>query len=150
MDDRQPPVIGVKACDDLLMPFYATQLAAGADIKAAIEQPLTLEPFQRVLVPTGLFLDIPSGYEVQVRSRSGLAAKFGVVVLNSPGTIDADYKGEIKVILMNHSDQPFVIEPQMRIAQLVCAKVEQAQFVCVDTLSLSERGTGGFGSSGLL
>jgi dUTP pyrophosphatase len=100
-------------------------------------------------VPTGLYLDIPSGYEIQIRPRSGLALKSGITVLNTPGTIDADYKGHIGVILINHSNRPFVIEPKMRIAQMVCAKVEKAHFYPIDQLSESLRGEGGFGSSGL-
>jgi dUTP pyrophosphatase len=143
------PVIGVKTVDKHLIPFYATALAAGADIKAHIEAPLTIEPGTSVLIPTGLYLDIPSGYEIQIRPRSGLALKHGITVLNTPGTIDADYKGQIGVILINHSRVPFVVEPLMRIAQMVCAKVEQATFVSVDELSSSTRGSGGFGSSGL-
>jgi dUTP pyrophosphatase len=143
------PVIGVKTTDQNLMPFYASQLAAGADIKAHIPESLTLEPGESLLVPTGLFLDIPEGYEIQIRPRSGLALKNGITVLNTPGTIDADYKGQIGVILINHSKNTFVIEPMMRIAQMVCAKVEQASFVPVDELSASLRGESGFGSSGI-
>ena len=143
------PTIGIKACNQTLMPFYASTLAAGADIKANIEQSLIIEPGASMLIPTGLFLDIPQGYEVQIRPRSGLALKNGITVLNTPGTIDADYKGQIGVILINHSKVPFVVEPLMRIAQMVVAKVEQATFVMVDELATSERGSGGFGSSGL-
>jgi dUTP pyrophosphatase len=142
-------LIGVKTSDESLMPFYATKLAAGADLKANISESLILESGSSILVPTGLFLDIPEGYEVQIRPRSGLALKNGITVLNTPGTIDADYKGEIGVILINHSRSSFVIEPKMRIAQMVCAKVEQAQFYSIETLSTSARGEGGFGSSGL-
>jgi dUTP pyrophosphatase len=145
----ETPTIGVKTHSDELIPFYATSGAAGADIKAHILEPITLEPGSSVLVPTGLFLDIPQGYEVQIRPRSGLALKHGITVLNTPGTIDADYKGEIGVILINHSKNAFVIEPKMRIAQMVCAKVEQASFILVDELTSSARGQGGFGSSGL-
>lgn len=143
------PVIGVKTTDNQLMPFYATSLAAGADIKANIQEPMTIEPGCSSLVPTGLFLDIPEGYEIQIRPRSGLALKNGITVLNTPGTIDADYKGQIGVILINHSKVPFVVEPMMRIAQMVCAKVEQASFISVDELTSSARGDAGFGSSGL-
>lgn len=142
-------VVGVKTKNQALLPFYATQLAAGADIKACLDQPLVIEPGTSCLIPTGLFLDIPEGYEIQIRPRSGLALKFGITVLNTPGTIDADYKGEIGVILINHSKNPFVVEPMMRIAQMVLAKVEQASFILVDELTSSARGLGGFGSSGL-
>ena len=143
------PVIGVKTCDESLVPFYASAQAAGADIKANIEQLLVILPGTSTLVPTGLFLDIPEGYEVQIRPRSGLALKNGITVLNSPGTIDADYKGQIGVILINHSTVPFVVEPKMRIAQMVLQKVEQASFVRVEELQTSLRGEAGFGSSGL-
>lgn len=143
------PVIGVKTSDSSLIPFYASTLAAGADIKANIEQELIIEPGSSLLIPTGLFLDIPEGFEVQVRPRSGLALKHGITVLNTPGTIDADYKGQIGVILINHSKVPFIVEPKMRIAQIVVAKVEQAMFVPVEELQTSLRGSSGFGSSGL-
>lgn len=145
----ESPVIGIKTCDETLMPFYASALAAGADIKANIDQSIIIEPGYSTLVPTGLFLDIPEGFEVQIRPRSGLALKNGITVLNTPGTIDADYKGQIGVILINHSKVPFVVEPKMRIAQIVVAKVEQASFVRVEELQTSERGSAGFGSSGL-
>lgn len=145
----QSPVIGVKTSDESLVPFYASLLAAGADIKANIEQPVIIEPGCSLLIPTGIFLDIPEGFEVQIRPRSGLALNHGITVLNSPGTIDADYKGQIGVILINHSKKPFVIEPKMRIAQMIVAKVEKAMFVHVQELQASLRGEGGFGSSGL-
>ena len=131
------------------LPAYATPLSAGVDLRAALDAPLELKPLCRALVPTGLFLQIPAGYEGQVRPRSGLAAKKGVTVLNSPGTIDADYRGEIKVILVNLSDTPFVIEPGERIAQLVFARCEQAEWEECECLDESERGAGGFGSTGL-
>ena len=131
------------------LPAYATPLSAGVDLRAALDAPLELKPLCRALVPTGLFLQIPAGYEGQVRPRSGLAAKKGVTVLNSPGTIDADYRGEIKVILVNLSDTPFVIEPGERIAQLVFARCEQAEWEESECLDESERGAGGFGSTGL-
>ena len=131
------------------LPAYATPLSAGVDLRAALDAPLELKPLCRALVPTGLFLQIPAGYEGQVRPRSGLAAKKGITVLNSPGTIDADYRGEIKVILVNLSDTPFVIEPGERIAQLVFARCEQAEWEESECLDESERGAGGFGSTGL-
>jgi len=131
-------------------PVYATKLAAGADVCADLEEPMVIMSQQTALVPTGLFLEIPEGYEIQVRPRSGLALKFGITVLNTPGTIDADYRGELKVLLINHSKNDFVVEPKMRIAQIVLAKVEQALFFETEALSLSERGEGGFGHTGIL
>ena len=129
-------------------PFDATPLSAGMDLKARLESPLTLAPLQRALVPTGLFIALPEGYEAQVRPRSGLAAKHGVTVLNTPGTIDADYRGEIKVILVNLSDTPFEIVPGERIAQMVVARHERVEWEEVDVLDETERGVGGFGSTG--
>ena len=130
------------------LPAYATPLSAGLDLKANLEAPILLQPLQRALVPTGLFMAIPEGYEAQVRPRSGLAAKHGITVLNSPGTIDADYRGEVKVILVNLSEEPFEIVPGERIAQLVVARFEQVQWEPVDTLDETSRGAGGFGSTG--
>ena len=130
------------------LPEYATALSAGLDLKANITEPVTLNPLERVLVPTGLFIALPEGTEAQVRPRSGLAAKYGITVLNSPGTIDADYRGEIKVILVNLSNEPFVINPGERIAQMVVARSERAQWVEVQELDSTERGEGGFGSTG--
>ena len=130
------------------LPEYATALSAGLDLKANITEPVTLKPLERVLVPTGLFIALPEGTEAQVRPRSGLAAKYGITVLNSPGTIDADYRGEIKVILVNLSNEPFVINPGERIAQMVVARFERAQWVAVQELDSTERGEGGFGSTG--
>jgi len=129
-------------------PFYATPLSAGMDLKAHLESPLTLAPLQRALVPTGLFIALPEGYEAQVRPRSGLAAKHGVTVLNTPGTIDADYRGEIKVILVNLSDTPFEIVPGERIAQMVVARHERVEWEEVEVLDETQRGQGGFGSTG--
>ncbi len=129
-------------------PIYATQGAAGADVTAHIEEEVLLHPSCSVLVPTGLRMALPRGYEVQVRPRSGLALKHGVTVLNAPGTIDSDYRGEIQVILINHGKEIFVIKPRMRIAQLVIAPVLQAQFVLSEQLSESARGVGGFGHTG--
>lgn len=131
------------------LPSYATQLAAGMDVRAALDAPITLQPLGRAIVPTGLFLQIPAGYEVQVRPRSGLAAKKGVTVLNAPGTIDADYRGEVCVILVNLSDTPFVVEPGERIAQLVLARHEIIEWQEVQELDDSGRGAGGFGSTGV-
>ena len=130
------------------LPAYATPLSAGVDLKANLSEAITLKPLERSLVPTGLFLAIPAGYEAQVRPRSGLAAKHGITVLNSPGTIDADYRGEVKVILVNLSPEPFVVEPGERIAQLVVARCEQVSWEEVEWLDETERGAGGFGSTG--
>ena len=129
-------------------PSYATELSAGVDLKACLEAPVVLEPLQRMLVPTGLFIALPAGYEAQVRPRSGLAIKHGITVLNSPGTVDADYRGEIKVILVNLSQEPFQIVPGERIAQMVIARHEQAQLEQVEVLEETTRGAGGFGSTG--
>ena len=129
-------------------PAYATPQSAGVDLKANLEAPVTLQPLQRTLVPTGLFIALPAGFEAQVRPRSGLAAKHGITVLNTPGTIDADYRGEIKVILVNLSQEPFEIVPGERIAQMVIARHEQVQWEEVEELDATERGAGGFGSTG--
>ncbi|MCX4335109.1 MAG: dUTP diphosphatase [Bacteroidales bacterium] len=129
-------------------PEYATELSAGLDLKADIETPVILKPLERAMVPTGLFIALPEGTEAQVRPRSGLAAKFGVTVLNTPGTIDADYRGEIKVILVNLSNQDFVVNPGERIAQMVVAKFEQVEWDEVEVLDETVRGEGGFGSTG--
>lgn len=132
------------------MPAYETVNSAGMDLRAYLpDGELVIKPMQRALVPTGLFMEIPVGYEGQVRPRSGLAIKSGITVLNSPGTIDADYRGEVKVILINLSDQDFVIKSGDRIAQLVIAKHEQPDVVEVQTLSETERGAGGFGHTGV-
>ncbi len=130
------------------LPSYSTPLRAGMDVRADIAEAITLAPLQRAMVPTGLYMEIPEGYEVQVRPRSGLAAKHGITVLNTPGTIDADYRGEVKVILVNLSNEPFSIEPGERIAQLVLAKHEKAEWEEVSELGDSQRGEGGFGSTG--
>lgn len=131
------------------LPQYATPLSAGLDLKANITEPITLRPLERAIVPTGLFMAIPAGYEAQVRPRSGLAAKKGITVLNSPGTIDADYRGEVGVILVNLSNADFVIEPGERIAQMVFARHEQVEWDETDTLDETTRGAGGFGSTGV-
>ena len=131
------------------LPAYATPLSAGVDLRAAVEAPVELKPLERALVPTGLYMQIPAGYEGQVRPRSGLAAKHGITVLNTPGTIDADYRGEIKVILVNLSNVPFTIVPGERIAQMVFARCEQARLEEAVSLDETERGAGGFGSTGV-
>lgn len=130
------------------LPAYASSLAAGLDLKANLEAPVHLKPLQRELVPTGLFVELPAGYEAQVRPRSGLAARHGITVLNSPGTIDADYRGEVKVLLVNLSQDEFVINDGERIAQMVVARHEQVEWEQTSELSVSDRGTGGFGSTG--
>lgn len=131
------------------MPAYATPLSAGLDLRANIDEPLTLQPLQRALVPTGLSMALPAGYEAQVRPRSGLALKHGITVLNTPGTIDADYRGEVGIILINLSAEPFTIHDGDRIAQMVVARCEQAECVGVESLNDTERGSGGFGHSGV-
>jgi len=133
---------------DLPLPAYQSELAAGLDLLAAVDDPVTLAPGQRALVPTGLSMALPAGFEAQVRPRSGLAAKHGVTVLNTPGTIDADYRGEVKVILINLGDAAFEITRGERIAQMVIAPVLQAEITEVAVLSDTERGVGGFGSTG--
>ncbi|MFM2136733.1 MAG: Deoxyuridine 5-triphosphate nucleotidohydrolase [Bacteroidota bacterium] len=130
------------------LPAYETEAAAGMDLRASLEQPVTLGPLERALVPTGLHIELPVGYEAQVRPRSGLAAKKGVTVLNSPGTVDADYRGEIKIILVNLSSESFVVEDGERIAQLVIARHERAEWSVTGELAATERGEGGFGSTG--
>lgn len=130
-------------------PAYATAQSAGMDLRANLEEPIILQPMQRCMVPTGLFIELPACYEAQVRPRSGLAAKNGITVLNTPGTIDADYRGEIKVILVNLSTEAFEIKNGERIAQMVIARHETVEWEEVETLSETERGTGGFGSSGI-
>lgn len=131
-----------------LLPSYETAHAAGMDLRANLDAPVVLKPLERALVPTGLFIELPEGHEAQVRPRSGLAAKKGVTVLNSPGTIDADYRGEIKVILVNLSNEPFTIEDGERVAQLVIARHERVEWQETAVLADSSRGAGGFGSTG--
>lgn len=130
------------------LPQYATSLSAGMDLRANLESPIVLKPLQRCLVPTGIYMALPEDYEAQVRPRSGLAIKKGISVLNSPGTIDADYRGEVCVILVNLSTEDFVIEDGERIAQMVIARYEQAEWHEVDVLDETERGAGGFGHTG--
>ena len=129
-------------------PAYATVNSAGMDLKANINEPVTLGPLERALIPTGLYIALPEGTEAQVRPRSGLAAKHGISVLNSPGTIDADYRGEVKVILVNLSNEPFVVNPGERIAQMVVARYEKVEWDEVEVLDETDRGAGGFGSTG--
>lgn len=130
------------------LPSYATEKSAGMDLKADIHEPVTLAPLGRAMIPTGIYLALPDGTEAQVRPRSGLAAKHGISVLNAPGTIDADYRGEVKVILVNLSDTPFVVNPGERVAQMVIAKYEKTEWDEVECLDETERGEGGFGSTG--
>ena len=130
------------------LPEYKTELSSGADLRANVEETVYVYPMKRALIPTGLFVAIPKGYEAQVRPRSGLAINNGIIVLNTPGTIDADYRGELKVILANFSDTSFPVNPGDRIAQMVIAKTEQAEWVEVEELDSTERGDGGFGHTG--
>lgn len=130
------------------LPRHETILSAGLDVRANLDEPVTLKPLGRALIPTGLFVELPQGYEMQVRPRSGLAAKHGVTVLNTPGTVDADYRGEVKVILANLSDCEFVVNDGERIAQLVVARHERVEWEQVEQLSDTSRGAGGFGSTG--
>lgn len=132
-----------------LEPLYASEKASGADLKADLKEPLTLKPFQRALIPTSVYLEIPDGYEVQIRPRSGLAIKEGIALINSPGTIDSDYRGEVKVILINLGEKPFTISHGDRIAQMVLVPVVQANWVACKKLSQTQRGEGGFGSTGV-
>lgn len=130
------------------LPQFSTEHSAGVDLRAFINEKLVVKPMQRVLVPTGLFIEIPHGYEAQIRPRSGLAINHGITVLNSPGTIDADYRGEVKIILINLSDKDFVIEDGDRICQMIINKYERFEWNLVDKLSETERGSGGFGHTG--
>lgn len=130
------------------LPDYATALSAGMDLRANLDQPVTLAPLERRLIPTGLYIALPPGYEAQVRPRSGLALKHGIGVLNSPGTIDADYRGEIGIILVNLSAEPFTVQDGERIAQMVIARHERVEWTAVESLDRTERGAGGFGHTG--
>lgn len=145
------PVLRVKRLahgEGLELPAYQSEGAAGADIRAALAEPLVLAPGMRASVPTGLAIEIPDGFEVQLRPRSGLAARYGVTLVNTPGTLDSDYRGEVKVLLVNLGQEPFTLARGERIAQIVVAPVVRASFEIVDELGLSERGEGGFGSTG--
>ena len=133
---------------DIALPEYKTSGAAGADLRAAIDAPITLDPGRRRLIPAGFAIEVPVGFEAQVRPRSGLALKHGITIANSPGTIDADYRGPVGVVLINHGEEAFTIEPHERIAQMVIAKVELAEFELSETLSDTDRGAGGYGSTG--
>ncbi len=130
------------------LPLYETNASAGVDLRANLDEPVVLKPLERSLIPTGLFIELPVGYEAQIRPRSGLAIKKGITLLNTPGTIDADYRGEIKIILANISNEEFVVNDGERIAQMVIASHEQAEWIEVDELKETERGAGGFGSTG--
>lgn len=130
------------------LPAYSTPLSAGMDLRACIDEPVVLRPLQRMLVPTGLYIELPEGYEAQIRPRSGLAIKHGISLVNSPGTVDADYRGEIKVIVVNLSDEDFTLNPGERMAQMVVACHERVEWEEVDVLQDSVRGDGGFGSTG--
>ena len=131
------------------LPSYQTELSAGMDLRAELDSPITLKPMQRILIPTGLFIELPQGFEAQIRPRSGLAFKHGITVLNSPGTIDADYRGEIKILLVNLSQDEFLITDGERIAQMVVSKHEQIKWLSVKELASSQRAAGGFGSTGV-
>jgi len=130
------------------LPTYATDGASGMDLRAFIDEPVILQPMERRLIPTGLFVQIPEGYEIQVRPRSGLAIKHGITMLNTPGTVDSDYRGELKVIVVNLSNEAYTIEPNERIGQFVLNKIEQIEFVEVEELDSTKRGEGGFGHTG--
>lgn len=130
------------------LPAYATALSAGMDLRANLAEPLVLGTLERSMVPTGLYIELPAGFEAQIRPRSGLAAKHGISIVNAPGTIDADYRGEIRVVLVNLSNEPFTVEPGERIAQMVVARHEQVEWESVEELAESRRGSGGFGSTG--
>ena len=130
------------------LPAYATPSSAGLDLRADLPEPLVLRTLERAMIPTGLHIELPGGFEAQIRPRSGLAAKHGISIVNAPGTIDADYRGEIKVVLVNLSNEPFTVNPGERIAQMVVARHETVEWEPVDTLEESTRGTGGFGSTG--
>ena len=137
-----------KLSDTAVLPVYQTEHSAGMDLAACIDEPVVLQPHSRAIIPTGIAIALPEGYEAQIRGRSGLAAKFGVMPANGVGTIDADYRGEIGVILLNTSNEPFTVEPAMRVAQLVIARYERAEWKEVTNLDETERGAGGFGSTG--
>ena len=146
--DLTVAIIRLAHADGLSLPAYATEHAAGMDLAAAVTDPVVLEPGARALIPTGIALALPPGYEAQIRPRSGLALRHGIGVLNSPGTIDADYRGEVGVILINHGDQPFTVERGMRIAQMVVAPYTRVAWNLTESLDQSTRGEGGFGSTG--
>ncbi|MDR1066652.1 MAG: dUTP diphosphatase [Clostridiales bacterium] len=134
---------------DLPLPGYMTELCAGMDLYAAVERPVTIAPGERALIPTGVAIALPSGYEAQIRPRSGLALEYGVTLVNSPGTIDADYRGEIKIILINHGAHRFTVERAARVAQMIIAKIQKPIFAETDALPRTKRGDGGFGHTGI-
>lgn len=138
----------VKLRDDAILPVYQTAGAAGADLHACLDEAVVLRPLERKVIPTGLALSIPEGFEVQIRARSGMSIKHGITMVNGIGTIDADYRGELGILLINVSQEDFVIEPGMRVAQMVLARYEKAEWDQVNELDTTERGTGGYGSSG--
>ena len=138
-----------KASDKDFLPVYSSAEAAGADLRACVQEDIVLKPGQRYLVPTGLSIQLPVGYEAQIRPRSGLAIKNGISLVNAPGTIDSDYRGEVKIIMINHGDEDFIIRRGDRIAQMVIAPVTHGMFVLSDSLDETERGAGGFGSTGV-
>ena len=140
--------IGIMLEDGIELPFYATEGSSGMDIRANIKEPITLGTLERKLIPSGIKMEIPEGYEIQVRPRSGLALKHGISIVNAPGTVDSDYRGDIGVILINLSKEDYTIQPNERIAQLVLAKVEKAQLEIVKEINTTERGAGGYGSTG--
>ena len=140
--------IAIYAAEDELIPVYSTASASGADLRASLSEAVTLVPGSSAIIPTGIRVEIPEGYEIQIRPRSGFAAKNQLTVLNTPGTIDSDYRGEICVILINHGKESFIVLPKMRIAQMVVSPVVQAEFVRTDQLSTSNRGEGRFGHTG--
>lgn len=139
-------IVNTSPCD---LPKYATKHSAGLDLRSNSEEPIVLHPLERAMVPTGLFIELPEGYEAQIRPRSGLAIKHGISIVNSPGTIDADYRGEIRILLVNLSKEKFTIERGDRIAQMIVAKYEQIEWEAVHELDQSDRGEGGFGSTGV-
>lgn len=145
---KEKVFVPILAIEEDLIPSYATEFASGSDARAHIPEPVTIEPGESAIIPTGIQVELPEGYEIQVRPRSGFAAKHQVTVLNTPGTIDCDYRGQIQIILINHGKKPFVIEPKMRIAQLVIAPFVQAEFVQKKNLSETVRGSGKFGHTG--
>jgi len=137
-----------KVREGAIIPVYQTEHSAGMDLHACIDKPITIQPMERVLIPTGLSIELPPGYESQIRARSGLSLKYGIAMGNGVGTIESDYRGEYGIILINFSDVPFVVEPNMRIAQLIISKYEHVNWQEVDSLSETKRGNGGFGSTG--
>lgn len=149
MDPVRIAILRDPDCEDIPLPDYATSHAAGMDLRAAVREPLILKPGERVIIPTGLHIALPPGHEAQVRPRSGLAARHGVTMVNTPGTIDADYRGEIRVILINLGQEPFTVRRGDRIAQMVIAPVARATWMPVDTLDETVRGKGGFGHTGI-